>query len=137
MKINPEHLSGADTTGARDSAFVVSAHDPKARWVGQVPVTRIGWTLEDPEGLHDALMDEASLGSLIETVGAVSTETAVGYKAPQPSEIRALIKRARISQAEAARRIGVTSRSMRYWVSETASRPIPFAEWYTLRAILG
>ena len=47
---------------------------------------------------------------------------------PRPEYIRALIDRAGISQREAARRIGVSERMMRYYVSldPVCFRPAPY-----------
>ena len=53
---------------------------------------------------------------------------------PRPGYLRALIADAGVSQREAARRIGVSERVMRYYLSDTAAdhRPAPYVVQYAL-----
>ncbi len=52
---------------------------------------------------------------------------------PDPAYIRGLIERAGLSQREAARRIGVSERMMRYYVSDDQNAPrAPYPVQYAL-----
>ena len=57
---------------------------------------------------------------------------------PRPEYIRALIEQAGLSQREAARRIGVSERMMRYYVStDPASyRSAPYSVQYALEQLV-
>lgn len=56
---------------------------------------------------------------------------------PSPEYLRALIADAGVSQREAARRIGVSERVMRYYLSDTAAdyRPAPYPIQYALECL--
>ena len=56
---------------------------------------------------------------------------------PRPEYLRALLDRAGISQREAARRIGVSERMMRYYIAdETADhRPAPYPVQFAIEAL--
>lgn len=53
---------------------------------------------------------------------------------PDPAYLRELLDRAGISQREAARRIGISDRAMRYYLSEDpqAWKPAPYAVQYAM-----
>lgn len=56
---------------------------------------------------------------------------------PRPEYIRALVERAGVSQREAARRIGISERVMRYYLSDTAAdyRPAPYVVQFALESL--
>jgi len=54
---------------------------------------------------------------------------------PRPEYIRSLIERAGLSQREAARRIGISERMMRYYVADADNRPAPYAVQYALERL--
>lgn len=56
---------------------------------------------------------------------------------PRPEYIRALIERAGLSQREAARRIGVSERMMRYYVADGDAdhRDAPYIVQYALEGL--
>ena len=56
---------------------------------------------------------------------------------PSPDYIRALVDRAGLSQRECARRIGISERVMRYYLSDTAAdhRPAPYPVQFALEAL--
>lgn len=57
---------------------------------------------------------------------------------PSPEYLRALLARAGLSQREAARRIGVSERVMRYYLAPTDSpgyRPAPYTVQYALEQL--
>jgi len=53
---------------------------------------------------------------------------------PSPEYLRGLIERAGLSQREAARRIGITDRSLRYYLSEDAAswKPAPYVVQFAI-----
>ena len=51
---------------------------------------------------------------------------------PRPEYLRALLERAGVSQREAARRIGISERMMRYYL---ADRPAPYPVQFALEAL--
>ena len=56
---------------------------------------------------------------------------------PSPEYLRALLARAGLSQREAARRIGVSERVMRYYLAPEAAdyRPAPYVVQYALESL--
>ncbi|HEU4982047.1 MAG TPA: helix-turn-helix transcriptional regulator [Acidobacteriaceae bacterium] len=56
---------------------------------------------------------------------------------PRPEYLRALIAQAGLSQREAARRIGVSERMMRYYVADASAdhRPAPYLVQYALEGL--
>lgn len=56
---------------------------------------------------------------------------------PRPEYLRALLVDAGLSQREAARRIGVSERMMRYYLADAAAdhRPAPYVVQYALEAL--
>lgn len=57
---------------------------------------------------------------------------------PRPEYLRALLERAGLSQRQAAQRIGISDRVMRYYVSDVQSetyRPAPYAVQYALESL--
>ena len=56
---------------------------------------------------------------------------------PSPDYLRALLVRAGVSQREAARRIGVSERVMRYYLAPEASdyRPAPYVVQFALESL--
>ena len=56
---------------------------------------------------------------------------------PSPEYLRALLARAGVSQREAAMRIGVSERVMRYYLAPEASdyRPAPYVVQYALESL--
>jgi transcriptional regulator with XRE-family HTH domain len=55
---------------------------------------------------------------------------------PDPAYLRELIERAGLSQREAARRIGVSERMMRYYVSDDPDAPrAPYPVQYALEEL--
>ena len=56
---------------------------------------------------------------------------------PRPEYIRALIARSGLSQREAARRIGISERVMRYYVSGVDERAAPYPVQYALGSLSG
>lgn len=56
---------------------------------------------------------------------------------PKPRYIRGLLKAAGLTQAEAAQRIGISARTMRYYVSldKTSYIPAPYAVQYCLERL--
>lgn len=57
---------------------------------------------------------------------------------PRPDYLRALLDQAGLSQREAARRIGISERVMRYYVAATSSgdyRPAPYPVQYALERL--
>lgn len=58
---------------------------------------------------------------------------------PSPDYLRALLERAGVSQREAARRIGISERMMRYYLAppDADHRPAPYAIQYALERLSG
>lgn len=56
---------------------------------------------------------------------------------PRPEYIRALITQAGVSQQEAARRLGISARMMRYYVAEDDNRPAPYVVQFALECLAG
>lgn len=57
---------------------------------------------------------------------------------PRPDYLRALLSDAGLSQREAARRIGISERVMRYYVADPAScdyRPAPYPVQYAIEQL--
>lgn len=56
---------------------------------------------------------------------------------PDPAYLRGLIERAGLSQREAAARVGVTDRTMRYYLSldQEAWKPAPYAVQFALEQL--
>lgn len=56
---------------------------------------------------------------------------------PGPDYLRALLERAGVSQREAARRIGISERMMRYYLAppDADHRPAPYAVQFALEAL--
>ena len=56
---------------------------------------------------------------------------------PRPEYLRALLDRAGLSQREAARRIGVSERVMRYYLAQDAAdyRPAPYVVQFALESL--
>lgn len=56
---------------------------------------------------------------------------------PRPEYLRALLDRAGLSQREAARRIGVSERVMRYYLAPDAAdyRPAPYVVQFALESL--
>lgn len=56
---------------------------------------------------------------------------------PRPEYLRALLEKAGLSQREAARRIGVSERMMRYYVADEGAdhRPAPYVVQFALEAL--
>lgn len=56
---------------------------------------------------------------------------------PSPEYLRALLDRAGVSQREAARRIGISERMMRYYLASAAAdhRPAPYVVQYALEGL--
>jgi len=53
---------------------------------------------------------------------------------PSPEYLRGLIERAGLSQREVARRIGITDRALRYYLSEDAAswKPAPYVVQFAI-----
>ncbi|ENV46219.1 hypothetical protein P255_03000 [Acinetobacter brisouii CIP 110357] len=59
---------------------------------------------------------------------------------PDPSYLRYLVDKANVSQRKAAHIIGITERTMRYYMSDTASetyRKAPYAVQFALESLAG
>ena len=56
---------------------------------------------------------------------------------PSPDYLRALLDRAGVSQREAARRIGISERMMRYYLAPESAdhRPAPYPVQFALEAL--
>ena len=56
---------------------------------------------------------------------------------PSPDYLRALLERAGLSQREAARRIGVSERMMRYYLADGSAdhRPAPYPVQFAIEAL--
>lgn len=56
---------------------------------------------------------------------------------PSPEYLRALLERAGVSQREAARRIGVSERVMRYYLAPESAdyRPAPYVVQFALESL--
>lgn len=56
---------------------------------------------------------------------------------PSPDYLRALLDRAGVSQRQAARRLGISERMMRYYLApeEADHRPAPYPIQYALEAL--
>ncbi len=56
---------------------------------------------------------------------------------PDPAYLRGLLLAAGVSQREAARRIGVSERMMRYYLADAAAdhRPAPYVVQYALESL--
>jgi len=54
---------------------------------------------------------------------------------PDPRYLRELIAQAGVTQAEAARRLGITARMMRHYVSLTKGYDCPYSIQYGLEAL--
>ena len=60
-----------------------------------------------------------------------------GKHNPSPEYIRALVDGSGLSQRQAAKRIGISERSMRYYLSDAASdyRPAPYVVQFALESL--
>lgn len=57
---------------------------------------------------------------------------------PRPEYLRALLERAGISQREAARKIGISERMMRYYLADGgAHRAAPYTVQFAIEAMTG
>lgn len=58
---------------------------------------------------------------------------------PSPDYLRALLEHSGVSQREAARRIGISERMMRYYLAppDADHRPAPYAIQYALERLSG
>jgi transcriptional regulator with XRE-family HTH domain len=56
---------------------------------------------------------------------------------PRPEYLRALIDSAGLSQREAARRIGISERVMRYYVADGTDRLAPYPVQFALESLAG
>ncbi|MEN5115860.1 hypothetical protein ABE488_00785 [Luteimonas sp. TWI662] len=58
---------------------------------------------------------------------------------PRPQYLRALLERAGVSQREAARRLGISERMMRYYLADTGAdhRPAPYTVQFALESLAG
>ena len=56
---------------------------------------------------------------------------------PDPAYLRGLLQRAGVSQREAARRIGISERVMRYYLAPESAdyRPAPYVVQYALESL--
>lgn len=54
---------------------------------------------------------------------------------PRPEYLRALIEQAGLSQREAARRIGVSERAMRYYLADDTDRLAPYPIQYAIEQL--
>jgi transcriptional regulator with XRE-family HTH domain len=54
---------------------------------------------------------------------------------PRPEYLRALLDQAGLSQREAARRIGISERMMRYYLADADNRPAPYVVQYALESL--
>lgn len=56
---------------------------------------------------------------------------------PRPEYLRALLQRAGVSQREAARRLGISERVMRYYLADESAdhRPAPYPVQFALEAM--
>jgi transcriptional regulator with XRE-family HTH domain len=56
---------------------------------------------------------------------------------PRPEYIRALVERSGLSQRECARRLGISERVMRYYLSDVAAdhRPAPYPVQFALESL--
>ena len=54
---------------------------------------------------------------------------------PSPRYLRGLIEAAGLTQREAARRVGVSERMMRYYLSDVEFRPAPYPVQYALEQL--
>jgi transcriptional regulator with XRE-family HTH domain len=56
---------------------------------------------------------------------------------PAPEYLRALVERSRLSQRECARRLGISERVMRYYLSDVAAdhRPAPYPVQFALESL--
>lgn len=54
---------------------------------------------------------------------------------PDPAYLRGLLNRAGISQREAARRLGISDRMMRYYLSEQAGKAAPYSVQFALESM--
>ena len=54
---------------------------------------------------------------------------------PRPEYLRELIDKAGLSQREAARRIGISERVMRYYVADNSDRLAPYPVQYALERL--
>ncbi len=67
--------------------------------------------------------------------GQVTGPDAIARRNSCPRYLRLLIERAGLSQREAARRIGVSERMMRYYLSDVEFRPAPYPVQYALEQL--
>lgn len=65
------------------------------------------------------------------------TPDAIKHRRPDPAYLRGLIDVAGLSQREAARRIGISERAMRYYLAPDAAiwRPAPYPVQYALEML--
>lgn len=61
------------------------------------------------------------------------TDTAEGYEVPTPFQLRAAGRTLDLSGEEIARRLGITGRQWRYYLSEGERRDMPWSEWRCIR----
>jgi transcriptional regulator with XRE-family HTH domain len=56
---------------------------------------------------------------------------------PRPEYLRALLRQAGVSQREAARRLGISERVMRYYLADESAdhRPAPYPVQFALEAL--
>ena len=54
---------------------------------------------------------------------------------PDPAYLRGVLASAGLSQREAARRIGVSERMMRYYLADADNRPAPYVVQYALESL--
>lgn len=54
---------------------------------------------------------------------------------PRPEYLRALIEQAGLSQRDAARRIGISERVMRYYLSDADERAAPYPVQFALECL--
>jgi transcriptional regulator with XRE-family HTH domain len=54
---------------------------------------------------------------------------------PRPDYLRALLDQAGVTQRDAARRIGVSERVMRYYLSDGDNRPAPYPVQFALESL--
>jgi hypothetical protein len=54
---------------------------------------------------------------------------------PRPEYLRALIDRSGLSQREAARRIGISDRAMRYHLADGTDRPAPYPVQFAIECL--
>lgn len=65
----------------------------------------------------------------------MTTPTADTETVPSPAELRALLKRAGITYATAARSVGMSRRTLERYLADNADPPMPYPLYFTLRAL--